>query len=313
MKFKIILNLLFLNCIFTILSEENFTYLTYDLSGGRFGDDLVSYCHAKWLSFKYDIPLLYKPFKYSDELILSNEETKLDYGKLNNYQTIYIDGEKNIISKNINDKNKLYILGYFPEAKIELTWLNSWKILHDYLSIDWDNKNFKNILQTMIKPKNSISIFYPPKNIFSVAIHIRTGGNFDPESYKYTYTLKMPPYSYYVEQIKKIKNIMGDKKIYFHIFTDDNNPQKIVDFLKKEIIDLKNIELGFREFENNWDKNVLEDFFSILNFDCLIMTQSNFSIIASKLKEYQITIMPISSKFENNAITIDKVEIVIKN
>ena len=44
--------------------------VTYDFSGGRFGDNLVSYCHAKWISYKYNIPLLYKPFDYSDQLMM---------------------------------------------------------------------------------------------------------------------------------------------------------------------------------------------------------------------------------------------------
>ena len=48
--------------------------ITYELSGGRLGDNLVAYIHAKWISYKHDIPLEYKPFEHSNELVLCQQE-----------------------------------------------------------------------------------------------------------------------------------------------------------------------------------------------------------------------------------------------
>ncbi|MFA5306719.1 MAG: hypothetical protein WC365_04680, partial [Candidatus Babeliales bacterium] len=48
--------------------------VTYGLSGGRFGDNLLCYVHAKWISYKYHIPLLYFPFEYSSHLVFDEAE-----------------------------------------------------------------------------------------------------------------------------------------------------------------------------------------------------------------------------------------------
>ena len=44
------------------------------MPGGRLGDQLIAYMHAKWVSYLYDIPLLYKPFHYSNDLVLDDKE-----------------------------------------------------------------------------------------------------------------------------------------------------------------------------------------------------------------------------------------------
>ena len=43
---------------------------------GRFGDKIIYYVTAKWISFKFNIPLLFKPFRYSSMLRLGREEKK---------------------------------------------------------------------------------------------------------------------------------------------------------------------------------------------------------------------------------------------
>src|SRR5579862_7273227 len=48
--------------------------VTYEFTGGRLGDNLLSYLHAKWISHTRQIPLLYKPFPYSSELCLHDIE-----------------------------------------------------------------------------------------------------------------------------------------------------------------------------------------------------------------------------------------------
>ncbi|MGB8367538.1 MAG: hypothetical protein WCD44_04225, partial [Candidatus Babeliales bacterium] len=50
--------------------------VTYFWGGGRFGDKIISYTTAKWISYKFGIPLLLKPFKHSDMLRLGKEENK---------------------------------------------------------------------------------------------------------------------------------------------------------------------------------------------------------------------------------------------
>src|SRR5438477_11202069 len=48
--------------------------ITWKPNGGRFGDNLVSYCKAKWIAYMFNIELLYLPFPYSDELMIHENE-----------------------------------------------------------------------------------------------------------------------------------------------------------------------------------------------------------------------------------------------
>ena len=57
--------------------------VTYDLFDGRFAERAVNYLHAKWISYKTGMPLLYKPFLYSDEFVLHDCESQdLEYDSL---------------------------------------------------------------------------------------------------------------------------------------------------------------------------------------------------------------------------------------
>lgn len=58
---------------FALIINTNI-YVTYRNNDARLGDQLTGFLHAKWVSFKYKIPLLYIPFSYSDQLVLSDEE-----------------------------------------------------------------------------------------------------------------------------------------------------------------------------------------------------------------------------------------------
>src|SRR5579863_5779102 len=55
-------------------SEACNSAITWEPNGGRFGDNLLSYSRAKWLSYQFNIPVLYLPFKYSDQLMLHEQE-----------------------------------------------------------------------------------------------------------------------------------------------------------------------------------------------------------------------------------------------
>src|ERR1700742_2068654 len=59
---------------FYCLTKNDPSAITWEPNGGRFGDNLLSYSRAKWLSYQYNIPLLYLPFRYSDQLRLHQNE-----------------------------------------------------------------------------------------------------------------------------------------------------------------------------------------------------------------------------------------------
>jgi len=76
MKKKCVENIkfIFFILLFTHAIACSTSAITWEPNGGRFGDNLLSYSRAKWLSYKFNIPVLYLPFKYSDQLMLHETE-----------------------------------------------------------------------------------------------------------------------------------------------------------------------------------------------------------------------------------------------
>jgi len=282
--------------------------ITYTLSWGRFGDHLVSYCHAKWIAFKYNIPLLCKPFKYSDQLALHDFEKQYSESKARKFKkTITLDTSSiNTIDR---DADILYIVPYFPESNFESYNHNNDFSCH--FSVDWQDPAFKKELQKQIAPRHAISQPQLPTDSIYIAVHIRKGTGYDDLSIlNAAMPLKFPPESYYIEQIQILINQLTDQKIYIYIFTDHDNPSEITARLQAAISnDGMGNEITFdcRQTDNHHTKNVIEDFFALTHFDYLIRADSNFSIIAAKLTQYSLEIYPSDFEKKDNTISIKKI------
>src|SRR3990167_8744756 len=91
--------------------------ITYEFSGGRFGDNLLSYLHAKWIAYQTDIQLFYKPFKYSNYLKLHENEPLFTFtttrGKIKKTLKRFPEIKKSSFSY-------LYTCPYFPENPKEI-------------------------------------------------------------------------------------------------------------------------------------------------------------------------------------------------
>src|SRR5262245_12260228 len=70
--------------------------ITYQ-GGARMGDWLICYIHAKWISFQEGIPLIYSPFPYSSEFVLSEKEMHIEEA--------------------LDRRWTIYSCPYFPESK----------------------------------------------------------------------------------------------------------------------------------------------------------------------------------------------------
>ena len=265
--------------------------VTYEFSGGRFGDNLLSYLHAKWFSYEKNLPFLYKPFPYSESLALHDLEIHFRNRKLR--KKLHLSPTFKVSSKSWNIFSKVpffsfcYVCPYFPEDKIEIEEGKFYSF-----EVDWKNPAFRNMLKKMIRPKNDLNIVKPPKNIISVALHIRDGGGFDQGAYRLEIPLKFPPLSFYIDGLKQVLETYPNKKIYCHIFTDAINPKQILDQIQKNLPLDAPIDFNYRKETNSHDQNVLEDFFSLFEFDILIRPQSNFSVIPSLIKDYALVYSP---------------------
>lgn len=315
----------YLLTVFLIFSTAiNGAAVTYEFSGGRFGDNILAYLHAKWISFKYNIPLLYKPFKYSDKLTLHYKEIEFD-------KKLFKDFPIKVLTKKDMDINPnldvIYVVPYFSEIAFErnLPWNKHWIDL----DINWCETNFCNEIKEFVKPINeSLLNLCLPKDCITVAVHVRKGAGFDGPllsednvkraNIQYAdlnAPLKFPPEYYYVEQLKKISEIFNHKKIYAHVFTDDASPLELIERFKNQLNDFPNIIFNCRKEESDkpYDSNVLEDFFALTKFDCLVGCQSSYSIAASKITDYKVKVFPVAHHWEGARSIIDKVEITVKD
>ena len=202
------INFRFLFIIFVLLFSKLNVYahcaITYGFSGGRLGDNLLRYAHAKWVSYKYNIPLLYKPFNLSQLLVIHKVEL-LYNNEINKYKaTIRLDNlfrelksDKNSIIKkgisnselnnnflldyvfsNNKEEDVLYEIPYFPESKCELT---NPEFSHAF-QIDWNDQTFISILKENIRPLIVLPEFSIPKDFISLAVHVRRGSGPDLEN-----------------------------------------------------------------------------------------------------------------------------------
>ena len=88
--------------------------------------------------------------------------------------------------------------------------------------------------------------------------------------------------------------------MYVYIFTDDQNPERLANKYA-QALDLSNIIFDYRKVDNAYNANVLEDFFSMMQFDVLIRSESSYSLVASRLAKRQLVIYPLAANYLSNA------------
>ena len=274
--------------------------VTYQLTGGRFGDNLLSYMHAKWFSFQYDIALLYRPFPYSEKLCLEKYDQRLQGNRDKKFFQHYVlkkgdDLEKFVLLDSL--KSTLYIIPYFPESDWEFEKEHN----YPYFKVDWNDTQFRQLIKKMIAPRSKIPQLSLPKDKISVALHLRTGDGFDNAETINFFTLKFPPIDFYIKQLQRLVQVFENKQLYVHIFSDAFEIQKIVCQIQRHF-DPEKVQFGFRNEGNNWKENVIEDFFALTQFHASIHGESNFAFCAGILSEYLIEIIPKNSFFDEVVI-----------
>lgn len=264
--------------------------VSYRFSGGRFGDNLLTYAHAVWVSYKLKIPLLYRPFKqYSDQLALSRIHNSWEVAKDQFDQVIGLTKKgaqhRNLFDLNIDD-TILYMVPFFGSCAYDIQLPNCGPF-----DVDWRDEGFVNELRRGISPLNILPSLEIPEDRIAVGIHLRTGGGADnaiqlrqPADKKYPF--KFPPNSFFIEQIKHMSELLNDQPMYVHIFTDSKRPEYFAKLFEQEV-NKPNIIYGFRE-----KSGVLEDFFAMTAFRYFIRGESHFSFMAGVLARFEICIIP---------------------
>jgi len=303
--------------------------VAYTLSGGRLGDNLIAFLHAAWISYKYDMPLLYQPFDYADQFAFHTMFERFDRNVKKQFKSV-IELGFNPFSGFSRDDNTLYIIPYFPESAGDFRpneFYPDRKKNTQFFTVDWEDQHFLAWARELLKPVNALTLVHPPADCVSIALHVRkNSGGFDPDILhglpieKYDpkklyvdryYPLKMPPMSYYVEQLRAVLSLYPGQRIYVYLFTDDPNPAALVAECRRYITDDR-ISWDYRRARNHHASNVVEDFFSMQQFDCLIRPDSNLSIIAGRLGDFDCVISPVIHHWEQTTLHIDKAAILLR-
>jgi len=287
---------------------------------GRFGDQIVAYTTAKWISFKFNIPLLLKPFQYSSILRLGREEKKYSEEIIKEFEGVVpIESEQDIIEHNqenviFENRGIRFRIGGCPGLEQTIEYM-----LQDQFFV----AELKNMLQSVV----SLPIIDLPRDKVTVAVHIRKGGGFDKplSSIQYyrrnmvskkfdfyadeRWPLKFPPEQYYVNQIKRISELFNDAPLFVYIFTDDRNPLKLVKRIKRAV-KKSNITFSCRNRGNMYNAHVVEDFYNMARFDCLIRSGSHFALAAQLLGNHEVIIRPKHWQWVGKKLVIDEVAII---
>ncbi len=268
-------------------------YITYqDVSERRFGDALITYLHAKWVAFQHNLPLLYRAFPYSFELVLSDREIKYDAERQKGWnEAKYRKGFEIPSSSKSEQVPTLYSVRYFPECRWELAngKKHNGKPWVDHFAVDWKDRNFRKEIQSLVRPNKSLPSLSLPKDHICLALHYREGGGYDKDIHSLNLPLKFPPLNFYIEGILKMAQFFEGAPLYVYLFTDALNPGQCVEEIKRSLPADLDVCFDYRLEGNSHDQNVLEDFFAFFQFDALIHPQSNFSMIPALINDYAAT------------------------
>ncbi|WP_068469379.1 hypothetical protein [Candidatus Protochlamydia phocaeensis] len=289
--------------------------VSYTFSGGFIGDNLITYLHAKWLSYKYNIPLAFQPFEFSNELVLSDVEKEYEVAKFKKSEK-HVNEEPftQLSQKSLEERREekeLHSICYFPESPSE----RGPNYRGAYVEVDWSDAGFKNLIKDLIKPKQALSLVTPPKDRTSIAVHWRRGATrLDGPTTQNYYPCKVPPDEYYISQLLNVCQIYADQPLYIHLFTDDKEPALLQQKLKDKIREAgytQDIIFGVTEPKEG-ENPVLRDLFSMAHggFNCLIRSESHFSIMAQLIGEHDLVIGPKHFHSEIN-YGLGKTDIVI--
>jgi hypothetical protein len=277
--------------------------VTYQLSHGRFGDSIQGYLHAKWISYRYQIPLLYKPFLHSREFALHEFETPWSEEKEKSFDHVITYSKEEDLTSSV-EGSVLYVIPFFSEILEDRLYHPYWI----YFPVDWKDPGFVSLLRASFSSLIGYPVIESPQDFLRVALHVRRGGGADPPDAHLLFPLRFLPDSYYLESLRKISALFPHRPIYAHIFTDELEPSKIVEKYQRELSDLP-ITFGCRIEGNRPTAHILEDFLAMMKFDCLIRTKSNYSLIPAVVGDYQVVITPehytICVYNENNTFTVE--------
>lgn len=270
--------LIFSNFFYTIsFAETNCinSAISYELNGGRFGDNIRSFTQAYWESYKHDLPLLYVPFPDSDKLMLHTQfdtltpELKAQYREVKKFQ----ENQRLSVA---DRENTLYLTTYFCRT-----------------DINWKDPEFVKQVQWLLSPREPVVLYDGIEN--GIAVHVRRGGGFhvDTSAVIRAEPAHFPNIAYFARSLDYlVVQLEGHQTVF--LFTDDQNPQTLTQQLFNELAPqtAQRVEIRYRGQHNAHDRNVIDDFMALRSARYLIRPISNFSEYAELLGNHECVVIP---------------------
>lgn len=286
--------------------------ITYE-GGDRFGDRMLAYAQARHLSYIASVPFLYRPFIYSNQISADCEASPFDTHCNRYSHTVNITSFDTLLQFfcTIDDpkvKPTLFILHYLPSDISEWDTDSSIKLL---FHTPWYETGFHAYLQQVASPRIPIPVLRR-EGVLNVADHVRTlSGNDTAETSSTQLPLKHPNLAYHKTQIHRLHQLNQGRPMYVFLFSDTKQPEALVQEFRKSFYNT-NIEFGIQILNNPDTNYAIHDFFAMQQFDALIATQSNFSMMASRIGNFDVIITPIHVLGRYPDVHVDRVRLLSK-
>lgn len=273
--------------------------------GGRLGDKLMVYCKAKWFAYKHGVQFFCPDFPYKDQLRLSGSDKRLTQEVEKTYRYRKIIKHEQELFPIQNDI--LYIVDFYAvsdEMSDIVTMKNVFNAHPDFMSE----------LRHCISPYKSLDSFTLPKDVVSVAVHVRKGSGSDislstKELHEYAqkkWPTKFPSDEFYLNQIQELSAILNHPQLCIYLFTDYHNPSELAAYYKKTL-NLKNVSLQYRIQQGSYEETTIDDMLAMAQFQYLVRPYSLYSAISYLLGDHDYMVFPIDGVWNGQKTVINKI------
>lgn len=307
--------------------------LTFLANVGRFGDNITNYIKSKWLAHKYGIPFYFSSFPQSNFLMAHTAETRYTPAIEKRYRhkvTVYSEHDITTVTEPVI---------FVTNAHTHITLENGEEVFafrdfsHDLYKKLLNDETFFQEIKLLLQPSGPMPLLDLPKDTITVAVHVRKGSGpdgplysqqlFDEDDNSVTSSeqasmhgmfsdkqspKKFPPEQYYIDQIKKLSELIDHKPMYVYLFTDHRNPKVLIERFQRVIM-LSNITFVSKDSSSSHD-SMVNDFYNMAQFDCLIRPDSCFSYCSQLIGNHMFVFYPESACWKGKRLIIDKVGII---
>ncbi|MFZ4100234.1 MAG: hypothetical protein ACOYKZ_07930, partial [Chlamydiia bacterium] len=266
--------------------------VSYSLSGGRLGDNLLAYARARWFSYRYQTAFHLQAMPHLEELPAYGMFPRLEDTQGQFVEVIRVE-DGGSLAKAIRavkeQRDCLIVITYQPEHLNEWAPGEPWWL---HIDVDWEDQPYLELLRREFLPGGSEEA--ARSQAPSIMCHFRSLSGPDTfDASVYSFPLKHLRTSYFVKALTLCEAFLG-RRLPVSVVTDDSNPQHVVKSLAQHLprwrIAPYRPDLDARE---RHESAVVSDFQAMAMAPVLIATQSNLSYLAARMGYQELIVYPI--------------------